>query len=104
MQEKRDQKKTKAELELQETLDEEKKKYEDIMKKLTGMKRGQEERPPTEGLKANAESDLHPPIQRQTNSQRGRDENRPPSSRYGHENPTMSQFNDEDDFHLSTDQ
>jgi hypothetical protein len=51
-------------VELQETLDEEKKKYDDIMKKLDGMKRGQEDRPPTEGLKANAESDLHPPIQR----------------------------------------
>ena len=103
-----------------QTLAEEKRKYEQIMQKLDGFKRGgdaisvtEEEEGKTDRAGRNMGlADVA--LQRRVSaSQKGRDGERPISGRYGGEKagsgmgyasqkecPTMSQFNDDEDFHI----
>ena len=122
LQEKRDQMKiaNASEAEFAETLADEKRKYEEIMKKLDDFKRGRpdpnsdDHRAETSMNKATGGVELSE-IKRSATS-KGRTDFEPVSGRYGGENPangagrlthqeaaTMSQFNDEEDFRLSTD-
>ena len=104
--------------EFQETMDEERKKYEAIMRKLDDVKKTKDVPITDEDRKIGRNSGLDGDLsmlKRQSASQKGREE-RPISGRYNHEqgigsgmgrltnqdNGTMSQFNEDEDFRLST--